>query len=577
MVGAWLLAAAISLNGSWEFRFEKGKPCAEADPAFEATDVIQVPGCFDAMPKWFMKRGTGLYRRRFTLERPTQNAWLTIDGMGLYGRFWVDGREIGTNDLPWSRVKLPMGALSAGEHTVVAAIDNRFDWNYQKLVRTYYDFHCWGGFFHGVSVELDNRTLHVRTRDYRTGEIELEAVGFASDAFEAELLFDGQHTMSAEFRDARTVVRVPNFKLWSPDHPNLHTVAIRSTHDQTAPTCAVRFGIRTIEARNRGIYLNGERIFLKGVNRHEQQLQLGASTPEGFMLADIQNLKAMGGNFIRGAHYPQSQRFLELCDECGVMVWEESLGWGNGQRYTMQNGINELEDAKFIELQLRQTKLMVRNSFNHPSVIIFAFLNEQNSALPSAKALTDRLIATIREEDSGRLITFACNITEKDICHENTDIIAFNTYPGTINGYPGEAAELREKIFNMKGYGINWVTAHFRQKYPDKTIMISEIGVAGDYGSFDPSVPIRSEDFQVEHNRLVAEAVYGNADIAGLCYWQFFDTRTSGRDCLGSGKKPNAMSRAGLFNWYRQPKRTVGMISEWFRNAVPENLKTPSK
>ena len=71
--------------------------------------------------------------------------------------------------------------------------------------------------------------------------------------------------------------------------------------------------------------------------------------------------------------------------------------------------------------------------------------------------------------------------------------------------------------------------------------------------------------------------MYGNADIAGLCYWQFFDTRTSGRDCLGSGKKPNAMSRAGLFNWYRQPKRTVGMISEWFRNAVPENLKTPSK
>jgi hypothetical protein len=62
MAYAWLLAVAISLNGSWEFRFEEGKPCAEADPAFKATDVIQVPGCFDAMPTWFMKRGTGLYR-----------------------------------------------------------------------------------------------------------------------------------------------------------------------------------------------------------------------------------------------------------------------------------------------------------------------------------------------------------------------------------------------------------------------------------------------------------------------------------------------------------------------------------
>ena len=468
MVGAWLLAAAISLNGSWEFRFEEGKPCAEADPAFEATDVIQVPGCFDAMPKWFMKRGTGLYRRRFTLERPTQNAWLTIDGMGLYGRFWVDGREIGTNDLPWSRVKLPMGALSAGEHTVVAAIDNRFDWNYQKLVRTYYDFHCWGGFFHGVSVELDNRTLHVRTRDYRTGEIELEAVGFASDAFEAELLFDGQHTMSAEFREAKTVVRVPNFKLWSPDHPNLHTVAIRSTHDQTAPTCAVRFGIRTIEARNRGIYLNGERIFLKGVNRHEQQLQLGASTPEGFMLADIQNLKAMGGNFIRGAHYPQSQRFLELCDECGVMVWEESLGWGNGQRYTMQNGINELEDAKFIELQLRQTKLMVRNSFNHPSVIIFAFLNEQNSApSPGADRQVDR---DDPRRGSGHSSPLPKYHREGHLPREHRYRVQYLS--GNDQRLPREAAELREKDSHMKGYGINWVT-HFRQKYPDKTIMIS--------------------------------------------------------------------------------------------------------
>ena len=571
MLNTLVLAAAISLNGSWEFRFEEGKPCPQvAGPSFEATDVMVVPGCFDAMPKWFMKRGTGFYRRTFTLDRDVENAWLVVDGLGLYGRFWVDGREIGTDDLPWSRVKLPMGSLSAGEHTVVAAVDNRFDWSYQKLVRTYYDFHFWGGFFHGVSVETDGRTLFVRTRDYRTGEIEIEAVDFASADFGADLVFDGKNAVKASFRNGRAMVKVPSFRLWSPEKPNLHTVSVKTDGGEA---CSVRFGIRTIEARNRGFYLNGERIFIKGANRHDQQLQLGASTPEGIMLADIQNLKAMGGNFFRGAHYPQSQRFLDLCDEYGVMVWEESLGWGNGQGYTKQNGINELEDRDFIGKQVEQTRLMVRNSFNHPSVIIFAFLNEQNSTLPAAKALTEKLISTIRAEDSGRLVTFACNRITGDICNENTDIIAFNTYPGTINGYPGGHDELKDKIFNMKDHGIHWAAKYFREKHPDKTIMVSEIGVAGTYGAFDPSAVFRTEDFQAEHNGIVAEAVYSNEDIAGLSYWQFFDTRTCGRECFDDGKKPYAMSHAGLYNWCRQPKRTVGEIAKWFKDAVPANLK----
>lgn len=566
MIVDLLLATVLQLNGTWEFRFEEGKTHHEvANPRFAATDSIVVPGCFDAMPKWFMKRGTGLYRRRFTLDHSETSVWLVIDGLGLYGRFWIDGREVGTDDLPWSRVELPLGTLAAGAHELVAAVDNRFDWKYQKLVRTYYDFHCWGGFFHGVSLSFDNRRLLVRTRDYRLGEVEVEAVNFENADFDAILTFDGANVVRTTFRRGRSTVRVPAFRLWSPERPNLHSVEMSGV--------SARFGIRTFEAKNRGFYLNGERIFLKGANRHEQQLQLGASTPDGYMLGDIQRLKSMGGNFFRGAHYPQSQRFLELCDENGVMIWEESLGWGNGQKYTQQNGVNELEDPDFIEKQVRQTRLMVRNSFNHPSVVIFGFLNEQESSLPSAKELTENLISVIRAEDSGRLVTFACNRLETDICHELTDFIAINTYPGSINSPPGVLAELRDQVHNLDGHGIDWAAAFFRRRYPEKTIMISEIGTGGDYGWDDPSAPMRSEDFLLEYNSLVAEAVYGNADIAGLAYWQFFDTRTCWRDCGHDGMKPNAMSRAGLFNWCRQPKRIVAVVSDWFCNRTPANMR----
>jgi len=561
-----LLAAALSLDGSWSFRFVEGKSCHEAaDAAFVATDTISVPGCFDAMPKWFMKRGTGLYRRTFTLDRAVDRSWLVVKGLGLFGRFWVDGREIGVDDLPWSRVELPVGPLAAGEHVVFATVDNRFDWGYQKLVRPYYDFHCWGGFFRGVSLSFDNRRLFVRTRDYATGTVEIEAVNFDSADFTANLVFDGSAERAVTFRKGRATVQVPGFRLWSPEEPNLHTVACDGIRE--------RFGMRSIEARNRGIYLNGKRIFLKGLNRHDQLLPVGAATPEAMMILDIQRLKSLGANFLRGAHYPQSQRFLDLCDENGILVWEESLGWGNGHDYTRQNGINELTDSLFVDKQIEQTRLMVRNSFNHPSVVIFAFMNELASHTAPAKTLVDRLIGTIRAEDSGRLVTFACNSMARDICNANTDLIAFNTYPGTIFGHPGVHEELSERIRNQKGSGINWAVDHFRKLYPEKPIMISEIGVGADYGARDISAPFRSEDFQDEHHTLVLETAYGNPDIAGLAFWQMYDTRTCWRDCGKDGKKPLAMSCAGIYTWYRAPKNSVRTITDWFVEKTPAYLK----
>ena len=561
-----LCASALDLNGTWEFRFDDGRAItAVAGPTFEPTGRMVVPGCFDAMPDTFMKRGTAMYRRTFTLENDVGNAWLVIDGMGLYGKFWVDGREIGVDDLPYSRVELATGPLAAGAHTLVAAVDNRFDWSYQKLAQPFYDFHFWGGFYHGVSLAFDNRKLFVRTRDYKTGTVEIEAVNFAARDFDAALVFDGKNEVRAAFKNGRATVKVPDFKLWSPDAPNLHTVAHAGV--------VARFGIRTVEARNGGFYLNGARIFLKGANRHDQQMQLGASTPEGFMLTDIQNLKKMGGNFFRGAHYPQAQRFLDLCDEMGVLVWEESLGWGNGQSYTQSGKQNDLTDPGFVAKQLEQTKLMVRNSFNHPSVIIFAFLNECDSTKPECKKLVDQLIATIREEDSGRLVSFACNRTRGDLCHANTDFVAFNTYPGTINGYPGMHDELKQKIHDMEGFGVDWLAKYLGERYPGKTIFISEMGGAGRYGSRDPSCPVDTEDFQAEHNALVAEAAWGNPAIAGIAFWQFFDTRTCGRECLHNGKKHQATSWAGQFSSDRKPKLAVGVLTDWFKNHVPANMR----
>ena len=523
--------ADVSLDGSWSFRFEEGKMLESASGAdFPAADTIPVPACYDMMPKWYMKRGTGLYRRTFTLAAPMKDAVLVVDGMGVRAKFEIDGKSLGVHPYPYARLEVPVGHLSAGEHTIFAAVDNTLAWPQVKMVRPYYDFYLYGGFYHGVKLVEREPKVFVRTLDYRTGKIEVQVEG-----------------------GEKKTMTVPDFKCWSPEEPNLTTIEVAGRK--------VRFGIRQIEARNRKIYLNGKEIFLKGFNRHESDWLNGAATGEAVMLQDIQRLKALGGNFIRGAHYQQCERFLDLCDENGVMVWEESLGWGNGQDYTNRNfKPNELTDEEFCEMQVRQTREMVRASFNHPSVVIYGFLNECASQKPECKVLVDRLIETIRAEDTGRLVTFACNITEKDICNTNTDIIAFNAYPGTIPMQPGTEAELRKNVSGK----FNDIVRKFRERYPDKPIMVSESGCGGEFGRRGEYASPNTEEFQNEYLTDIFETLWANPDVVGFSIWQMNDGRT--RERFG-GVAVSAFfggSIAGVFDRLRRPKLSAETVRKYF-------------
>ena len=181
-------------------------------------------------------------------------------------------------------------------------------------------------------------------------------------------------------------------QLWSPENPHLHTLEVQFGTDRMIE----RFGIRTVRTGKRCVLLNGKPIYLKGFNRHESHPEFGPATPEQVMIEDLQNLRDLHCNMVRGCHYSQDQRFLDLCDEFGMLVWEESLGWGNSAA--------QMADPEFRALQEQQTRLMVRNSINHPSGIIWAFLNEQDSSTPEGYAITEQLVRSIKEEDSSRIV-----------------------------------------------------------------------------------------------------------------------------------------------------------------------------
>ena len=247
--------------------------------------------------------------------------------------------------MPWSYLEFETGPLSAGLHTITAAVDNNFHSEKMKLFNPDYDFYAFGGFWHGIELKLQyekcelDRML-IRTLDYRTGKIGVEFLfkGGAPEYFTADIAFGYGKFEQVEVRNCKSEFTVPDFKLWSPESPALHFITARV--NGTAVT--ERFGIRTIETAKKKILLNGKEIYLKGFNRHESHAESGAATPETVMIEDLQNMRTLHCNFVRGAHYPQSRRFLDLCDEFGIMVWEEGIGWGIQE--------SQLADPEFIEL-----------------------------------------------------------------------------------------------------------------------------------------------------------------------------------------------------------------------------------
>ena len=143
----------------------------------------------------------------------------------------------------------------------------------------------------------------------------------------------------------------------------------------------------------------------------------------------MQQLRDMGCNFVRGSHYPQDPRFLDLCDEAGICVWNEAIGW--------QHPLEHLEDPHFVNAELAHIDEMVAMSANHPSVIMWGILNESHSMVEGCRPAYEALLGRLRALDPTRPVTYASNHPFDDLCLDLVDVIAINCYPGW---YVGEIA-----------------------------------------------------------------------------------------------------------------------------------------
>ena len=165
---------------------------------------------------------------------------------------------------------------------------------------------------------------------------------------------------------------VPGVLPWSSELPNLYPlrVALRSPAGEIVEEFTVRVGFRRVEIAGRDLLINGRRVFIRGVNRHDFDQHTGRVVSEASMRADVVTMKRFGFNAVRTSHYPNDPAFLDLCDELGLYVIAEA----DIESHAFIDSL--CDDPRYLGAWVDRVSRMALRDKNHPSVIAWSLGNE---------------------------------------------------------------------------------------------------------------------------------------------------------------------------------------------------------
>jgi beta-galactosidase len=319
------------------------------------------------------------YRKHFTWASSAQEqvVFLDFDGVMLAATVYLNGVLVGEHLGGFAPFSVDLTAqLAPGVNTLTVHVDSRERTDvppYGHLV----DYLTFGGIYRDVTLRMvspchiDNLFVcpqDVLTQPWLAVDVRLHRLEPAL-ALQARLL--DQHgavlavVAGPATQPTTTLIfpQLPPVALWTLDRPALYTVEVSLTAagDVVDLACS-RFGFRTAEFRavDGGFYLNGQRLKLFGLNRHQTYPYIGAAAPARLQRQDADILKyELACNVVRTSHYPQSPHFLNRCDEIGLLVFEEIAGW------------QHIGAEAWKTICLDELRAMIERDRNHPCVIMW--------------------------------------------------------------------------------------------------------------------------------------------------------------------------------------------------------------
>ena len=430
----------INLNRDW--KFFRGDVAGGAEAIdFDDRDwrSIGLPHTFDLpyfrTPEFYV--GYGWYRKHFDVPAEWRSRRLSLEFAGVFqvAEVFVNGVRLGEHCGGYTGFRFDItDEIEPGSNTLAVRVNN--NWNPQLQPRAGEHIFC-GGIYRDVHllatnslhivrngviittphVSRDAATVRVRTEvlnaTYETGHCTVEThILDADDEVVASMRADAQTIQWGTLRLDQTTDPIANPRLWHPDRPHLYTARTKIfAGDQLIDEVDTPFGIRWFEwTADRGFFLNGEHLDLRGANAHQDHAGWGIAITRAACERDVRLIKEAGFNFVRGAHYPHHPAFADACDRLGLLFWSENAFWGKGgfgpEGYWNASAypIDEEDGQAFEESGRYQLREMICIHRNHPSIIAWSMTNEAffTFNLDRAKSLMRDLVKLSRELDPTR-------------------------------------------------------------------------------------------------------------------------------------------------------------------------------
>jgi len=497
----------VSLDGLWNFRLN---PYRQWKP-------VTVPHTWQTAAESAGFYGVAWYERVFDVPKAWSGCAVRLDFEAVFhsATIWVNDRPAGEH----LRKGYTAFTLDITPHLkwgspnkIRVRVDNSFDEH--MLPRGHAsDWAHDGGIYRPVrmlvtpasyiervdvdatpNLEANTATLRIKPFVHGAGQVRITIVEEESGRTVAEIAAETDGPIAATLAEP---------KLWHFDHPHLYRLTARLSSGQTFET---HFGIRRIEARDGGFYLNGERVHLMGVERMAgSNPEFGMAEPEKWIAHDHDDLKELNCVYTR-VHWQQDRRVLDYCDRHGILIQEEVPTWG-GDTF---RGMGAQPDADIMRNGLEQLRETIARDRNHPCIFSWGLCNEINGQNPPAAAFARRMYDEAKALDPARLATYASNSLQqtpaKDVAAAMDYIMWNEYYESWYGGTPADMARNLDEI---------------HRAFPGKPVVISEYG----YCACTPERP-EGDSRRIEVLRA-HDAVFRKADyVAGLIFFCYNDYRT---------------------------------------------------
>ncbi len=366
---------------------------------------VTVPHSFNAYdgcdPDTPYYRGHGWYRTRLKLANPFTHGRTLLHflGSGQVTTLYIGETEVLRHEGGYDEWVADITDLSAAWLAKATAADKAKGLpvsilcdnsrNLEIIPSDFSDFSLYGGLYRAVELvyvpDLSVSAVQVDIADSQTDSPALTVTGFLDghgvtklnnckfhvgihDAAGQELSISQEATISSNSVRIEWKSALPKPLRWSPASPHLYKCTVSIETPTGTSTLSTRFGIRHYEFVEHGPFkLNGERLLLRGTHRHEDHAGYANAMSDELIREELQLIKSMGANFIRLGHYQQNRLVLNLCDELGILVWEE-LSW-------CRSGVGD--DHWKAMSRAKLTNLITQHR-NHPSIILWGLGNEDD-------------------------------------------------------------------------------------------------------------------------------------------------------------------------------------------------------